>query len=99
MMDSIKYLGINIENKRSMYMKQSYMYRKSFQMAHQVYSIILRSCNKLLIGKTFWKSLVLPTVLYGSCLINYTEKEMEQLQTVENGVYRQIQGALLPICA
>ena len=56
-------------------------------------AVICKSCNKLLIGKTFWKSVVLPSILYGANVITLTDTEIKSLQTVENGVYRQILGA------
>ena len=62
-------------------------------MANITYSVIERSCNKLLIGKSFWKSIVLPSVLYGTNIINLTEDNINQLQKIENSVYRFILGA------
>ena len=64
------------------------------------YSIISKSCNKLLIGKTYWKSCVLPAILFGTSLINMTEKDIEELQKIENCVYRHILGApsYAPVC-
>ena len=56
-------------------------------------SVIERSCNKLLIGKTFWKSIVLPSILYGTNIINLTEDNIHELQKIENSVYRSILGA------
>ena len=55
--------------------------------------MIERSCNKLLIGKTFWKSIFLPSVLYGTNIINLTEDNINELQKIENSVYRSILGA------
>ena len=62
-------------------------------MANITYSVIERSCNKLLIGKTFWKSIVLPSVLYGTNIINLTEDNINELHKIENSVYRSILGA------
>ena len=49
-------------------------------MANITYSVIERSCNKLLIGKTFWKSIVLPSVFYGTNIIYLTEDNINELQ-------------------
>ncbi|XP_043202706.1 uncharacterized protein LOC122370834 [Amphibalanus amphitrite] len=57
------------------------------------YGVVARSCNKLLIGKTFWKSLALPSILYGVNIFHVTEEEVKKLEVIENGVYRQILGA------
>ena len=60
---------------------------------NMTYSIIYRSCNKLLIGKTYWKSIVLPSLLFASAVIVWNKSELEQLQRVENKVWRTILGA------
>ena len=92
--NSIKYLGIIVENTRNMFKTQkNNMIEKAQKMANVTYSVIAKSCNKLLIGKTYWKSLVLPSVLYGTNVITLTENESKKLQVIENGVYRKILGA------
>lgn len=92
--DDIKYLGIKINAGRLMFRKhKKEMMEKAQKLANTTYSVIAKSCNKLMIGKTYWKSLALPSFLYGSSLINMTEKEIENLQVIENKVYRHILGA------
>merc|ERR1712029_287099 len=56
------------------------------------YSTIKTSCNKMLIGKSYWKGIVIPTILYGAGLYNVTKKEITNLQTKENDCYRTILG-------
>ena len=56
-------------------------------MANQV---IETSCNRLMIGKTFWKQVVMTGALHGVGLINLAKTEMDELQVVENEVYRII---------
>ena len=60
--------------------------------------MLSQSCNKILIGKTFWKDICLPAILYASAILGYTKTEItkteiEKLQRIENSVYRQILGA------
>jgi hypothetical protein len=76
------------------------MFKKAQKLANTTYSVIARSCNKLMIGKTYWKTLVLPSILYGNSLISFPEKDIERLQRIENSVYRHILGApsYAPIC-
>ncbi|XP_043192465.1 uncharacterized protein LOC122365374 [Amphibalanus amphitrite] len=69
------------------------MIEKAQRMANMTYGVIARSCNKLMIGKTFWKSLALPSILYGANIFYITEEEVKKLEMIENGVYRQILGA------
>ena len=90
----IKYLGIDIDNKRNYFKTQKEtIIQKARKMANITYSIIEKSCNKLLIGKTFWKSIVLPSILYGINIINISEETIKELQRIENSVYRSILGA------
>ena len=90
----VKYLGIEIDNKRNYFKTQrDKIIQKARKMANITYSVIERSCNKLLIGKAFWKSIVLPSVLYGTNIINLTEDNINELQKIENSVYRSILGA------
>ena len=99
---SFKYLGVTVENTRNMFKKQkSTMIEKAQKMANMTYSVIAKSCNKLLIGNTFWKGLVLPSVLYGTNMIFLTENEIRKLQVIENRVFCKILGApkYVPNCA
>ena len=62
-------------------------------MANITYSVIEKSDNILLTGKTFWKSIALPSLLYGKNIINLTDDNIRDLQKIEHSVYRCIQGA------
>ena len=62
--NKIKYLGIEIDNKRNYFKTQRQnMLAKARKMANLTYCIIEKSCNKLLSGKTYWKNIILPSVL------------------------------------
>jgi hypothetical protein len=43
---------------------------KANRMANCTYSIIEKSVSKIVIGKAFWKSMVLPSLLYGVGVID-----------------------------
>ena len=51
-------------------------------------AVIEKSCNKLLFGKTYWKSAALPAILHGSEVVCYTENKTTKLQTEENKALR-----------
>ena len=53
-------------------------------MANLTYSVVARSCARLMIGKVYWNSIVLPMILYGANLIDFTKQEIQQLQRIEN---------------
>ena len=90
----MKYLGIWIEDKRDIFKKHKETKLKLAQkLSNTTYSVINRSCNRLLIGKTFWKNVALPSILYGSAVIEWNKKEEQQLQTIQNAVSRKILNA------
>ena len=73
--EKIKYLGIEIESNRDMYKRQKkIMVEKANRMEPRTHSTIRKSCDKLLIGKSYWKGAVIPTILYGAGLYNMTKK-------------------------
>ena len=46
----------------------------------------------MLVGKTFWKGLVLPNLLFGVDIIPYRKGDLLKLQSYENKAYRTILG-------
>ena len=101
MVRTIKYLGININEGRNCFNdhKKSKI-KKAKELASMIMSVIARSSNKLLIGKTYWKSVVLPEVMYGAEIIPFTKSELNEIQRAENIAFRQILGApkYTPVC-
>ena len=94
MVDRIKYLGIEIDNKRNYFKTQRIqILEKARKLANMTYAVIEKSCNTLLIGQTYWKSVSLPSIIYGINVINLTDDDIKNLQTIENSVYRAILGA------
>ena len=90
----MKYLGIWIEDKRDIFRKHKETKLKLAQkLSNTTYSVTNRSCNRMLIGKTFWKNVALPAILYGSAVIEWNRKEEQQLQTIQNAVSRKILNA------
>ena len=59
------------------------------------YLVVVRACSRLVIGKTYWKSVVLPSILYASAVIGWTATDIQKLQRYENSVWRQILSAPL----
>ena len=93
MVETIKYLGIKLDDKRNMFKThKTEMINKANKLANLTYSVIAKSCNKVLIGKTYWKCVALPSILYGISTIHLTETEIDRLQRIENSVYRKILG-------
>ena len=62
----IRYLGVRIESKRNMFEgRRKDLMSKAKMMSNLTYSVIEKSCHKVLIGKNYWKGVVLPRILYG----------------------------------
>ena len=88
---SLKYLGVKITNAKNCFDEfKNEQLLKAKQLANISHSIMARSCNRLLIGKNYWKSLGLSSVLYAAEVLEFTEAELLQLQVTENSVYRSI---------
>ena len=54
----------------------------------------------MMIGKVYWKSVVLPSVLSASEVAVWKASERRRLQRIENGVWRKVLGApgYAPVC-
>ena len=99
--EQIKYLGVTVVNKKKLYKEHiNGMLQKAQKMANMTFGITQRCCNRLMIGKCYWKCLALPSFLYGASILSLTDAEVRKLQVCENGVYRQILRApkYSPIC-
>ena len=89
-----KYLGVTINQGKDIFKNHKIKkIRKSKQLSNMILSVIQRSTNKFLIGKTYWKNVVLPEILYSSEIITFTQDEIKQLQTAENQAYKMILSA------
>ena len=91
--EKFKYLGLSVDNTRDIFKSQKQdMIDKVNRASNRTYSVIKRSCNKMLVGKTYWKGVILPSALHGISLMDPTKKEINKLQTAENKTYRTILG-------
>ena len=89
----IKYLGVTINNSRNCFKNhKNNKIKQARKLSNLTFSVISKSSNKILIGKTYWKNVAIPSILYGSNFITIT-KELEELQKLENQVWRHILGA------
>ena len=63
------------------------------KMSVMTNSVIEKSCHRVMMGKTFWKGLVLPSALYGAEVIDTKVEEIDKLPKAENTAMRRISGA------
>ena len=74
---SFKYLGVTLGEKKDCYQEhKEEKIKMAKRMANMTYSVVHRLCNKLMIGKTYWASVVLPSVLFASSVITWNKKEL-----------------------
>ena len=45
-----------------------------------------------MMGKVYWKTIMLPSLLLGLGVINFTVDQIKKLQVIENSVYRMLLG-------
>ena len=89
--DEILYLGIKIRNARRWDKEHiESMIGKARRLSNQIYQITGKCCNRMLVGKTFWKGVALPNFLYGQEIARLNNYDTENLQKIENVVYRNI---------
>ena len=99
---NMKYLGVEICAQRDLFCKQrDRIVLQTGKMANMSYSVMMKSCHKILIGKAYWKTMVLPSVLYGAELVTFRESDLNTMQIAENRVLRcMMQGpSYAPIAA
>ena len=90
----VKYLGVRVSSGKDLFkVHRENVGLKARKMNNMTYSVIHKSCNRVLIGKTYWKSVVLPGLLYGSSVFCWNVSDIERLQKCENAVWRCVLGA------
>ena len=88
---NITYLGVIIQNKKDCYKQHKIeSIKKAKKYSNLMPVVIAKSCNKLLIGKTYWKSAALPSILHGTEAIHLDNNSILELQREENKAYRYI---------
>ena len=92
--EKIKYLGVIIENKKELFEshKKDVMTRARI-FNNMMYLVTGKCVNRMLMGKTYWKNLVLPSLLHGTGIMTFNPKEISELQGIENEAYRRILDA------
>ena len=53
-------------------------------------SVIEKSCHRVMMGKAYWKGVVLQSALYGTKVIDMKAEERDKLQKAENTAMRRI---------
>ena len=80
--EEIKYLGVIVLAKRNVFegQKNEIMKKKIKRLSVMTNSVIEKSCHRVMMGKTFWKGVVLPSALYGAEVIDMKVEEIDKLE-------------------
>ena len=90
----MKYLGIWFEDTKDIFKNhKENKIRLAERLANNTHSVLMRSCNRLIVGKAYWKNVALPAIIYGSGVIIWNKKEQEKLQVIQNKVCRKMLNA------
>jgi len=98
----IKYLGVSITNSRKIFdTHKKYMTEKALKLSNVTAVVVERSVCRLMIGKTYWKCVALPSFMSATGVMSWKQKEIDELQVIENGALRKILcgRSYTPICA
>ena len=86
---TVEYLGVKVSSSRDIFkVHREDVKLRARRMTNVTHSVVHKSCNRVLIGKTYWKSIVMPSLLYGSSVFCWKLCAMERLQKCENAVWR-----------
>ena len=91
--EEIKYLGVIVQAKRNVFegQRNEIMKKKKIKrLSVMTNSVIEKSCHRVMMGKTYWKGVVLPSALYGAEVIDMKAEEIDKLQKAENTAMRRI---------
>ena len=93
--NKITYLGLEVGDGSDIFQDQKEEVLKKAELrACWLGKEVETSFNKLDVGKLWWKCGVMPCLLMGAGVINYTEEQIKYLQRIENRVFRQLLGGL-----
>ena len=82
---SITYLGVNTHNKKDCHkVQRTEATKREKKYSSMMPAIIHKSCNRILIVKTYWKGAALPTILHGTEAIYLSNTYLANIQKEEN---------------
>merc|ERR1711891_74161 len=92
--DEATYLGITIGGKYSdiFEVENKKILRKADKKVFSTMEEVSRSANKTLVGKTIWKQIKVPSLLFGRAVVPTCNTLAEKLQRKENKVWRHAMG-------
>ena len=79
--EELKYLGVIVLEKRNVFEGQkNEMMKKIKRLSLMTNSVIEKSCHRVMMGKTYWKGVVLPSALYGAEVNRHERRRNRQIE-------------------
>ena len=89
--EEIKCLGVIVQVKTNVFEGQNNeMKKKIKRLSVMTNSVIEKCCHRVMMGKAYWKGVVLPSALYGAEVIDMKGEEIDKLQIAKNTAMRRI---------
>lgn len=88
----INYLGISIDKKGDMGQNVEKRILMGRRMVGYIAYVIRGESSRVELGKTIWKSVVVPAIMYGLAAIRVNGRQMEELEREQGRMYRCILG-------
>jgi hypothetical protein len=89
--NEIKYLGIDIEDGIKPFKKYTdNKIEKSEKYKYWIGQILRKKTYKALIGKSFWKGSILPSILHGAQVIYWNKTQIDKFNKIQNATMKHI---------
>ena len=66
--------------------------KKAKKKANEVISQIKKSFDKVIVGKTIWKLMMIPGLLFGKAVVVTAKSTIEKIKRIENKVWSYVLG-------
>ena len=77
--NKMNYLGVTVQNKKDCFkLHKEECLNKARHRSNLMPAVIAKSCDKILIGKTYWKNAALPSIMHGTEIVCFTKKNRSQ---------------------
>ena len=89
-----KYLGIQVGGRgRDIFNAENKLWiQKAKNKANGLIGQIKKSCDLITVGKAIWKLMAVPAILYGRAVVTTRKTNINNLQRIENRVWRCLLG-------
>jgi len=86
-----KYLGFEILCRRSNFLKihKDHKLLNLRKFEHMIYALVANKVNKVLLSKSLWQNLALPTILYGLPVFDLNKGDIKRLNNVQMRIFKR----------